>query len=128
MTPAQLLNRVRALGCDLVLVQGDQLKLVGPREARAQVVELVRAHKPALLAYLPRPRPEPMAVMDHCVRVRPDSAATGIERAALADHCKALPDDGAVDALLLKLFNYWRKTSAPSLTAFLGSNKRRAVA
>jgi hypothetical protein len=52
MTPAQVLDRARALGCELVLVQDDQLKLTGPKDARAQVAKLVRAHKAEVLALL----------------------------------------------------------------------------
>jgi len=33
---ADALARVRALGCDVVLADAEHLKLVGPREARAQ--------------------------------------------------------------------------------------------
>lgn len=127
MTPARILDRVRSLGCDLV-ADGDSLRLRGPGEARAELAELVRTNKSALLAYLPRPRPEPLVVVDHCTRVRRDSAATDNERAALVEHCKALPDDGEVDALLLSLFGYWRKTSAPSLTAFLAREPKNGGA
>jgi hypothetical protein len=118
LTPARILDRVRSLGCDLV-ADGDTLRLRGPREARAELAELVRTNKSALLAYLPRPRPEPLAAVVHCTRVRPDSAASGNERAALVECCKTLPNDGEVDALLLRLFHYWRRDTLPSLTAFL---------
>ncbi len=54
MTPAAVLDYARAQGCALEHVGDDRILLTGPKDARAQVAKLVRAHKAEVLALLQR--------------------------------------------------------------------------
>jgi hypothetical protein len=122
------LARVRALGCDLVLADAEHLKLVGPREARAQVRDLVLANKPALLAHLRGQggkvplfelrAPNARALLGHCTRVRPDTAVSTCDVQSLAAHFEALGREGAI-AGERRLWAWWKGAPQPTVAAFL---------
>jgi hypothetical protein len=125
------LARVRALGCDLVLADAEHLKLVGPREARAQVRDLVLANKPALLAHLRGqagakiipfvlPAPKADALLAHCTRVRPDTSAADADVQALAAYFDSMGREAAI-ASERRLWVWWKNEPNPTVAAFLAS-------
>ena len=135
---ADALARVRALGCDLVLADAEHLKLVGPREARAQVRDLVLANKPALLAHLRGqagakilpfilPAPNARALLGHCTRIRPDTAVSTNDVESLAAHFETLGREGAI-ASERRLWAWWKTTPQPTVAAFLAEEKGGAHA
>ena len=51
MTPQAILTRAKSMGISL-LVDGDQIRVRGPREAIEEMAPMVKRHKPELLAML----------------------------------------------------------------------------
>ena len=133
---ADALARVRALGCDVVLADAEHLKLVGPREARAQVRDLVLANKPALLAHLRGqagakvlpfilPAPNARALLGHCTRIRPDTAVSTNDVQALAQHFEVLGREAAI-ASERRLWAWWLGSPQPTVAAFLAIENQDA--
>ena len=55
MTPQAILTRAKSMGISL-LVDGEQIRVRGPREAIEEMAPMVKQHKPELLAMLKPPR------------------------------------------------------------------------
>ena len=124
---ADALAHVRALGCDVVLADAEHLKLLGPREARAQVRDLVIANKPALLAHLRGqtnvipfilPAPDASALLGHCTRLRRNTAVSANDVQALAQHFETLGREAAITSER-RLWAWWKATEHPTVAAFL---------
>jgi len=133
---ADALARVRALGCDVVLADAEHLKLVGPREARAQVRDLVLANKPALLAHLrgqagakvlpfilPRRTPVHSSATAPAFGRTPQSAPNDVQ--ALAQHLEALGREAAI-ASERRLWAWWLGSPQPTVAAFLAIENQDA--
>jgi len=70
----------------------------------------------------PADAPDPIAQLDHCLRVRPDTTATDSERTALAEHFSRL--NGTAEASGQRLWAYWKATPSPSVAGFLAAEPR----
>jgi putative DNA primase/helicase len=68
--------------------------------------------------------PDPQALLDHCVRVRPDTTVSDEDRQALAAHFSTL--NGSAEATVQRLWSYWKAAPAPTVTEFLANERRRA--
>lgn len=51
MTPEELITHARELGAFLSLTEAGAIAIDGTRYAREQLIDIVRAHKPALVEY-----------------------------------------------------------------------------
>ena len=66
--------------------------------------------------------PNPLAQLDHCLRVRRDTTATDADRAALVNYCASLPPE-KVQPALDRLWDFWRSDPLPTLTAWLARQR-----
>jgi putative DNA primase/helicase len=60
---------------------------------------------------------DPLVTLAHCLRAKPDTAASDEDRQALAKHFRGL--NGTAEAAGERLWNYWRAAPTPSVTDFL---------
>jgi len=61
--------------------------------------------------------PDPLAALAHCIRVRAGTTATDADKAALVEHFSRL--NGKADAVVQRMWAYWRAAPAPTVTEFL---------
>jgi hypothetical protein len=64
----------------------------------------------------------PLAQLGHCLRVRPETSASAAERSALVSFCASLPPE-KVQPALERLWNYWRKETSPTVSAWLAKQR-----
>jgi putative DNA primase/helicase len=79
-----------------------------------------------VLVSSPPDAPDPLAQLAHCLRVRPDTAASDADRETLADHFRGL--NGTATDAGVRLFTYWRGTPSPTVSDFLAAETRRRPA
>jgi len=68
--------------------------------------------------------PDPVAQIEHCLRVRPGTVASDADRAALVGYFRGL--NGNANEVAGRLFNYWRATAAPTICEFLAAERKGA--
>jgi len=70
--------------------------------------------------------PDPLAQLAHCLRARPGTTAGDGEREDLAEHFRGL--NGQAEPAAQRLWEFWQRDPAPTVTAFLEREGRRRAA